>query len=168
MDELQPTEGRVWRAPREKGITVKLPSGNVARIRPVGMDLVVRVGYIPGVLANTIVGMIETGHGEPPTSADLEEEKEWFRFLDCLCELAFVAPRIVKEPQADDEISIDDVELQDKMAIWRVLGAPARALVDYFQRQAQPVEAVANAEVHPSTGESDSGSAGLADGDHGR
>lgn len=160
MAEQQPTSGREWRAPREQGLTVALPSGHVARIRPVGMDLVVRVGYIPGVLSNFIVQMIETGKGDLPTTANLDEEKEWFRFLDCLVELAFVSPKVVASPQAEDEISIDDVELADKMAIWRVLGAPARALVSYFQSQEERLSSVAASEVQPSTGQPDPGGSG--------
>lgn len=178
MDELQPTEGREWRAPREKGITVKLPSGHVARLRPVGLDLLVRVGYVPSILGSYIIDMIERGKGELPKEATLDDEKEWFRFLDCLVELAFVSPKVVKDPQADDEISVDDVELGDKMEIWKLLGAPARELVSYFRQTEERPQAMAASEVHPPTGEPDlerdgvgqpaAGDAGPSDGDHGR
>lgn len=178
MDDLTPTSGKAWRANREQGLLVTFKSGNVARIRPVGLDLLVRCGRVPDILQACIVQLIETGKGDLPREATLTDESAWFDFLNGLAELAFVSPRVVPEPQADDEISPWDIELADKMQLWEALGAPARALVHYFRSAAERVEPVAAPEVYPpagqpdpgreTLGQPDAGDARRADGAHGR
>jgi hypothetical protein len=156
--DVRVTSGKVWRQARERGIEVTFRSGHTARIRPIGLDLLVRTGRVPSILESYVVQMIERGSGELPTEATLQDEAVWFDFLDCLCELAFVAPRVVAEPMADDEISVADIDLSDKMELWEVLGAPARLLADHFRsKQESPVAAVAASEAHAPTGEPDPG-----------
>ena len=48
--EPQITSGVKWRQPREEGIIVPLPSGNVARLRPVALDVMISSGKLPDML----------------------------------------------------------------------------------------------------------------------
>jgi hypothetical protein len=155
------TSGKDWRAAREQGISVTFRSGNTARIRPVGLDLLVKTGRVPNVLEPMVVQLIETGRADTPASASLEDESAWFDFLNCLCELAFVQPRVVAEPQTEDEIGVWDISLSDKMQLWEVLGTPARMLASHFRQQETALAHLGTSEVHPSTGEQNPGDRAL-------
>ena len=113
------TLGSQWRQPREAGVPIRLPSGNVASIRSVGLDLVIRLGRVPDVLTPVIVDVVK-GQGEGDLAGALHTMKDVqavMEFLNAVVELCFVEPRIVDKPQAEDEISLGDVDWDDKWAV---------------------------------------------------
>ena len=138
------TSGKMWRKAREEGFEIQFPSGNTAMIRPVQADFFLRVGRIPDALAplmNTIIRG-DSYKLEIPPDEELEKKREWVDFLNQLITYAFVTPKVVENPQADDEISIDDVSYLDKYYIYRLFTAPAEKLRTFRKEQTEPVVTV--------------------------
>lgn len=145
------TSGKEWRKAREEGFEFVLPSGNTANLRPVEADFFVRVGHIPDILAPLINTMISGKEYliEMPPMEELEKKKEWIEFLNELCTYAFVTPKVVETPQADDEISIDDLSYPDKWSVYTKFSLPAKRLQEF--REAQ-VKSLATLESGSSNG----------------
>jgi len=148
MSEMQPTRGIDWRKPREEGYLLALPSGNTARIRPVALDVLLRHGEIPDILTPLIAKMIYEGVDTDELDRLLsvetlaEQSDEMLALIDAICTASFVQPRIVDEPQAEDEIAIADVDLADRGTVFSLAVLPARHLRSFCERQAAGVEAV--------------------------
>ena len=151
MDELHPTLGVEWRKLREEGVPVRLPvSGRVVRLRTVRPDQLLRRGKIPDVLTSLVVKMIYgkstdadfAAFVEPREAA--EEALEMMESLRVVCEAGLLEPRMVHDPQADDEISIDDLEYPDRTYIFRLVFAPVEALARFRVKQKATVEPVAD------------------------
>lgn len=149
MDNGQiPTKGVDWRKPREEGFILALPSGNAARIRPVALDVLLRNGDIPDLLTPFVAQMVYQGVNTDELDKLLSPEKlteqstEMLKLIDAVVMAAFVEPRIVPDPQADDEISIEDVELADRGTVFSLAVLPANELRKFLTRQAASVEPV--------------------------
>lgn len=145
------TSGKEWRKAREEGFEIRLPSGNVADLRPVEADFFLRVGRIPDALAPLINEMISgvAYKLEIPPVEQLEKGREWIGFLNELCTYAFVTPKVVEAPQADDEISVDDICYLDKYAVYQNFTLPAHKLKTF--REAQ-IKSLATLESGSSNG----------------
>ena len=150
MSETRPTRGVEWRKPREEGFTLALPSGNVARIRPVALDVLLRQGKVPDLLtpwvAKTIYDGVDTDELEKMLSVEnlVEQSDEMLSLIDAICTAAFVEPRIVEDPEAEDEIAIADVDLADRGTVFSLAVLPARELRTFLDRQAAGVEPVSD------------------------
>lgn len=140
---LLPTSGRQWRKPREEGFLVQLPSGNVCRLRPLSPDLMLSMGEIPDLLTPLVEKMLFEGADigevtqaldkaiDPAEQFDAGNLLRLIRFIDAFCVRALIAPRIVENPQAEDEISIYDLGLQDRFAIYQYCIQPAEVLYSF-------------------------------------
>jgi len=147
------TVGKTWRKPREEGHLIQLPSGNCARLRAVGLDLMVKLGRIPDAMASVALDALE-GRGDGTQQLkDLAEGAQMIEFVESVCELAFVSPKIVKDPQADDEIHINDVDMGDKWFVLGFLNRPARELERFRQKQHRDVAPVGPEPEHVETTE---------------
>ncbi len=125
------TSGKEWRKAREEGVEITFPSGRVAAIRPIEVDhFLLAGGHIPDFLTPIVLDMIN-GKGymmELPLHEQLEKSKDFLMFLNELAKAAFVNPKVVDDPQADDEISIDDLTYGDKTIVYRFFSRPAEVL----------------------------------------
>lgn len=137
-----------WRKPREEGFLVRLPSGKTCRLRPIAMDNMVISGLFPDFMAPIIQEAISGKHSELDITAIMEkvgivdaikQEQEMKRIL---CKSAFVYPRIVDEPKADDEIAFEDVEIGDAEFVIRLVQRPVNELATFSAKQAVDVESV--------------------------
>lgn len=161
-DQNTITSGRAWRQPREEGFVKALPSGNVARLRPVDMSALLASGEIPDILTPLAVSTIMDGADTEKLAnpEDLAEHtSEMIRFFNLVCKAAFLEPRIVDDPQGDDEISIEDVELQDRSFVYALATQPAEVLRTFRLRETPDVDPVSDGqddgtEAEPA-GESD-------------
>lgn len=149
------TSGKEWRKAREEGIPFDFPSGNKANLRPIEADFFVRVGRIPDVLAPLVNEMISGQDYEikMPPMEELEKKKEWVEFLNELCTYAFVSPKVVAAPQAEDEISVDDLSYVDKYFVFTKFSLPAHRLRGFRQAQAESVAVVEPSANNGRTGE---------------
>lgn len=156
MDELSPSSGKEWRKNREQGELIQLPfCGRFARIRTVRPDALIRLGKIPHVLTTLVLNMIYDRGPEDQFEkflSDVETKEEAAEMLESLrvvCTASMVSPRIVDNPQEDDEIAIDDLELGDRSYIFRLAFAPAEALSRFRAEPPSDVAVVANGEGDP-------------------
>ena len=146
----QPTRGIDWRKPREEGFLLALPSGNSAKIRPVALDVLLRQGKVPDLLTPFVAKMIYEGVDTDELDKLLSVEKlaeqsdEMLALIDAICAAAFLEPRIVAEPQAEDEIAIEDVELADRGTVFSLAMLPANDLRRFLDRQAASLEPVSD------------------------
>lgn len=135
------TLGANWRKPREEGFVFPLPSGNVARLRPVMLDMLLAQGKVPDLLTGEIANMVFEGFDVPKIEAMMAPDNlvklsaEWVELINTICTEAFLEPRIVDNPQADDEISIGDLELVDRGHVFSIAILPAGAMAAFFRRQ---------------------------------
>lgn len=125
-----------------------LPSGNSARIRPVALDVLLRQGEIPDLLTPFVAQMVYSGVDTSELDKLLSPEKlteqstEMLKLIDAVVTAAFLEPRIVENPQADDEISIADVELADRGTVFSLAVLPANDLRRFLARQKTDMEPV--------------------------
>lgn len=111
-----PTTGKEWRAKTRPVLT--LPSGNRVRVkRP---DILKMAGdkQLPDVITNMVMAGVM---GVKPSLPDFTQPENMATLndtLDVMCRACFVEPRIVDNPQTDDEIALSDVDLQDKIHVF--------------------------------------------------
>lgn len=141
--QLEVTSGTQWRKLREEGVIVTLPSGNVARLRPLGIPALIRSGKIPDLLSGLAAEVV---WNDQPSSKQIQQSvdlaKGSIELLDIVTQEAFLEPRIVAEPSKDDEISVDDVSLADKYFVMTFVSAPTQALAKFRAEQTAGVDAV--------------------------
>lgn len=140
--EQRPTSGREWRKPREEGYVITLPSsGYSVRLRPVPLPTLVVQGKIPDTISPLAAEAL-WGADEDDKRDAKELLTATMELYDFVCRAAFVEPKIVDEPQGDDEISIDDVDFYDKQAVFNAALAPGAALRNFRDQQGRNVGAV--------------------------
>jgi len=147
------TPASEFRKGREVGEVVTLPSTNrKVRMRTVKMDRLLELGDIPDVLSNLVV---ESLYGEMTNEKyrqffTLVERKEhaleMTRALKIVCTAALIEPKIVDDPQADDDISIDDLEYTERRVIFDLALLEASGLSRFRQRQEEDLESMDNVE----------------------
>jgi hypothetical protein len=146
------TTRKEWREKRDQGVEILLPEyGDVVRIRPMDATFFLRTGRIPDYLAQTVDELINNSLNQVPVPPKITSDKtvEWMKWLDELVTYAMVSPKVVSTPQADDEISIDDIGYTDKLSIYRWFGQPAQVLRAF---RAAQVKSVANVDVAKNNG----------------
>lgn len=144
--QLQVPPASAWRKPREQGYTVRLPSGNVATLRPVAVDVLLLSGKLPDLLS-PIVAKTLWAETEPATLADQAELSKGFaELVNIVTRASMLNPRIVDEPSADDEIGLEDIDFSDKLAIFQLATGGSAVLQKFLEQQAASVEPVRDGE----------------------
>jgi len=138
---LEPTSDKEWKSLREQGIVLQLPSEFKARVRPVRMEGLLRIGTIPDTLSGLVAEIVWNGAPRPDTVFRMG--KEAIELLDIVVAASFMEPVCVigREPE-DGEISIDDVDLGDKNFIFTWVTAPTVALHRFRNEQERSLAAV--------------------------
>lgn len=138
---LQATSAEEWSKLYLEGVLVPLASGKVARLRPVGIEELVRTGRIPddlSPLAAEVVWM-----GEPGGNTVRTLGKGAILMLNTIVQAAFIEPRVVMEGEpGEGEISIDHIDLIDKQEVFRWVTAPVAVLATFRARQSRNVASV--------------------------
>lgn len=137
------TSGKAWRRDYEEGVELTFPSGNVASIRPISVDLLFILGKIPDGLTSIVMKALTSGEGFNFDLSDPESYRLYRQLLDGVAEAAFVNPRIVKEPVADDEVMVNAIDVQDKDFLMQFFNQPASALHTFREQQKRDVESMA-------------------------
>lgn len=146
------TNGREWRLMREEGLLVQLPSSqNWVRLRRVAIDALILAGRIPDLLTPLAAAQL----WEPKwvyaddvkrVLAEAKSAKEYTELLSIIVPAAMMEPRCVDSPQADDEISLDDLDYLDKFTIYNLATQPLGWLHSFRAQQAATVEPVLHSE----------------------
>jgi hypothetical protein len=145
----QVTPAAEFRKGREQGEVVTLaPTGRVVRMRTVKPRHMLQLGEIPDILAELVIKVLY-GQMTPEEYRDffaLSERKEHAlaltESLRVVCTAALIEPRIVENPQADDEIGIDDLEDGEQRIVFDLALLEASALSRFRARQETTVEPV--------------------------
>lgn len=179
----KPTSGAAWRVRsqklREEGALLDFPSGLTARIRNVSNAGFLKMGGIPDTLTPIVMELMSSlGSGidkarmaKAAQSIPAETMLAVFTSMqDALCRLAFIDPKIVDEPQEDDEIAITDLDDEDKEWLFGLLGLPARQLETFCKESNERLRSLLERQKQlQQSGESDGLESLLsgADGDSG-
>ena len=132
--ELLVTLGAKMREMREQGAVTPFPSGNNYRVRTVGAAHLLRRGNLPNILLSYVIDAIYNGVTDEKMDVFMalqereEHARDFLKSLQIICEEIFMEPRVVENPQADNEISIDDIALVDQGWAFKLAFAPAEAL----------------------------------------
>jgi hypothetical protein len=152
VNKFKPTSGATWRKSREEGEVVTLPSGNVARLRPVALDQLIISGKLPDLLTPIAAKSLWTETDTSTIADQVETAKGFAELVNLVVPLAMLTPRIVLDPQADDEIAMDDIEFSDKIAIFQLATGGSTVLRAFRERQEASVDALPDSEdVRPKT-----------------
>lgn len=142
------TSAADFRAMREQGVVQTLLSGRVVRLRTVTPDRLLRLGKLPDILTPLVIKMFY--EGVAPSDLDkfldqretVEEILEQVESLRVVCVAGLLEPRVVDNPVAADEISIDDLTLSERGWIFRLVFQEAEFLATFRFGQAPDVETV--------------------------
>jgi hypothetical protein len=152
MIQKRITTGAEWRKTRENGVEVTLPSGHTAALRNINLAALLVKGVIPDPLTGTVMELINGGK-----TAERMKPEQMLRataaLQEAVCKLAFVNPKVVDEPQTDNEIHIDDVAFIDQEFVLRLLQTPVEVLAksQFLQEQSPTVEPVSEGEAIQNT-----------------
>lgn len=147
-----PTPGSTWRKPRTVGETVTLPSGNVATLRPVALDMLIASGKLPDLLTPIAAKSLWTETDTSTIADQVETAKGFAELVNLIVPAAMLTPRIVENPQGDDEISLEDIDFSDKIAIFQLATGGSQVLKSFREQQEKRMEPVPDGEnVQPTT-----------------
>jgi len=167
---LSATSGAQWRGVRTQGVPIELPSGNIAHLRPVPPEKLAQEGEILDILTPLVARMLFAGadataetiaqtlgmvaateEGATPETLKLAagDLAQIERVCDLVCKAAFVTPLIVDDPQAEDEISLEDLDLADKVHVFTLALRGAAALQHFRYEPKATMEPVPDGEGQP-------------------
>lgn len=152
-ETVKPTSGRDWRKARLEGETVTLPSGNIATLRPVALDLLITSGKLPDLLTPIAAKSLFVEESAATIADQAELAKGYAELINLIVPLAMLSPRITPEPVKDDEISLDDLEFSDKVAIFNLATGGATVLKSFREQQERHVAVTPDSEELRATTE---------------
>lgn len=148
MTDLHVSSGRAWREKVREGVVLQLPSGFVARVRGIQPDTLVRLGRIPDALTPVIASIMDGSAENTGDLSSMDDLRNYAELVNAICISAMVDPRVVDDPQADDEIDIDTLEWADKVFLASIVGATTKQLELFRREQTGDVDAVDPANGH--------------------
>jgi len=144
------TPAAEWRRMREEGVQQTLLSGRVVRLRTVTPDRLLKTGRVPDILTPIVTKMLfeEVDNDElnefiKPRD-NVADNLAMIEGLNVVCQAGMLYPRIVDNPQAEDEISIDDLTLADRGWVFKLVFQPAEVLARFRIESLGDVEAGAD------------------------
>lgn len=152
MTEPEVTPAAEFRAMRERGVLQTLPSGRVVRLRTVTPDRLLREGKIPDILTPLVLRMVY----EDVPNAQLDEflatrervadALAMIESLRVVCVAGLLEPRIVDEPEGKGDISIDDLTLNERGWVFKLVFQSAETLSSFRFGQTPDVDTLPNGE----------------------
>lgn len=130
------TSGADFRRLRKEGFVRTLEcSGRVVRLRPVNLFRMLQAGKIPDPLTSYVASRIWAADAEEETRSGVEQAIEWQEYLDLVAVASLMHPLIVDNPQADSEISIEDLLYDELMEIYRIARNPLEKVKPFREEQ---------------------------------
>lgn len=137
QDELTQTltPASEWRSMQRDGVVITLQSsGRTVRLRSVQLARLLKAGQIPDPLTAYVASMIYGGD-EDETRTAAQKAIEWQDYLDLVATVALMHPRVVENPQNDDEIAIEDLEYAELIEIHGWARNPLDAVRPFRQQE---------------------------------
>lgn len=153
--DAAPTPAQEWRKPREEGFNITLLSGNVATLRPVALDVLIKSGQLSDVLTDMAAQMLwEQEEKEPDDIAKKADVARGYAdLINAVVPAAFLYPKVVDEPTEDDEIGLDDIEFSDKVQAFNLAISGAMVLRKFRERQVADAETESDGESNGNEAE---------------
>lgn len=132
------TSIKEWRS-QSAPTKVELPSGNVALLRKVSILDLATSGSIPSTL---IVKASAIAKGKRDWSKILDnpdDMREMMGMLKPIVIAAFVDPKVGEEP-SDDQLGVDEIDPEDKLAVFQWCNQGANALRSFRGESKEGVE----------------------------
>jgi hypothetical protein len=154
---LQPSTAAQWKAKSSKGYELEVPSGNVALVRPVGMQAFLDKGLIPNSLREIALESIKGKQAPELKIEDLNEEqiRNMMQLFDAVTVYCVLQPEVVAAPLDEegvpipsryreeiDALYVDDVDLQDKMFIFQFACGGTRSVEQFREEYERSMERV--------------------------
>lgn len=102
-----------WRKRRDEGQEVRLPSGNVARLRRVHILDLAEQGAIPAPLAGLVSQMTRARK----TTIDMEEMGEYLGLVNLVVKASFTEPPVGDEA-TETQLGVDEISTVDRLAVF--------------------------------------------------
>lgn len=131
------TSGKDWRKAREEGVEITFPSGHTARLRPLTLTFLFRLGTLPQFVTGMVMDMLENKAAPISTAEDVQK---FYAICEAAARAMFISPRIVDEPTGDDEIGPHDLSDADLEYLWAYLVGQPLAEMKSFRPE--PKDAV--------------------------
>jgi len=150
--ELQVTNASQWGKVVTEGKLVPLPGGNVARLKKYNIMYLSKIGKIPNKLQAVVQGFISDPAGADlsKVAADKDGIANMMELLDITVEMCFVEPKVVRPKKgqelAEDEISIEDVELNDKLYVFEWAQGEVDSVEAFREKQERAARAILGGE----------------------
>ena len=148
-----PTTAVEWKKPREEGELVPLPSGNWARLRPVDLLKMVKMGRIPDLLSPIAAKAVWAEQNPEEIGDSLEMAMQYNDLMGVILPAVFIEPKVAlpdTEP-ADDEIAIEDIELNDRMVAFNLAISGVSAMRQFRERQEEFMAVVSDSSQDGNT-----------------
>jgi hypothetical protein len=139
-----PTTAREWK--QKRGADLPVPSGNVALVRLLGPEVLMRKGSMPDSLLPIVEAAVREGKGMPPQkmaelASDPEKLDEILVLIDHVVVEAVIEPRVAPAPENEDDrrpdvLYVDEVEWEDKIFIFNFVVGGTRDLETFRKQQA--------------------------------
>ena len=147
---VKKTHAAEFRRVRLKGEWILMPDGERSVcMRVVRPDHLLRLGNIPEPLAELAISVLygrltnEQWAQFFELGERVETALEYAESLRVVCTAALIYPRIVDDPQAEDEIHIDDLDITERRWIFDLAFLEATRLSSFRRQQETNVQPVA-------------------------
>lgn len=131
VEDIQPTslaEIKAKAQANRDGLPVPLPSGLVFRLRKPSISRLMQEGVFPNELVSSAI-KLDANNLQPQTR---EEYLQYLQVIDTVVKRACVVPRVVDlvegEAVPEDAITLDDVDENDRVAIFMYAQTGVRPL----------------------------------------
>lgn len=150
------TPAAEWKKP-SRGMEVEVPSGNVALVRPVGMQAFLQKGIIPNSLRGIAMEAISGKKKAPEMKMDdmspekIEDMLVLFDSVTCYC---VIEPKVTPVPLDDEgepipladrdssELYVDEVNLDDKIFIFQFACGGTRNVEQFREEFSVSLDAI--------------------------
>lgn len=140
-----PSEWKAHRAVARQGNLLTLPSGLVVRVRYVSPLDVLMNDQVPDSLTPIVMALIDgKGQAEGTSIRDLLMAQDTLGRI--MATSAIVEPRVVEGEPGEDEISIEDVDYDDRVFLLSLLGVAAAQLATFCEQQNRHMERLLSSE----------------------
>ena len=127
MGDLQ-----AWRERQQAGEAMILPSGLVVTVRPVSLLALATQGKIPQTLVAPVQQVMESKAG----SLAVKDYPQFGKVLDLVVRVCITAPPLA-DCGDDAHLGLDELAIEDKLAIFSWANAPAEGLRPFRGEQGE-------------------------------
>lgn len=123
------------------------------RVRPVPLHLMIEAGQVPNVLIPVAYSVIYQPDKRRDLASDVKTAKQFVDLCKLVAPLTLLQPRIVENPQGDDEMALEDFNAEELSDLLNVALLPTERLKSFRHQQEAMLGAMANVQGVPPAAE---------------